>query len=748
MNVNEGGVSNRTAVNDAAVLNVEGGTANDNTLNSGAMMNVNSGEANRTEVNDGATLTVSGGMANDNTIHSQGRVEVNAGGTANRNNVEDGGVLHVATNGVAQNTTVNSGGQLITEDKATVNNLLANDGANLNIDAGSYLVGNIILHAGAIMEGTYDYSQIFKDDVLDAGSLTLVGGLNDILTENSLINTTADKKLNLTAGEYAIGDGAQAVKGWDMLRVKDNATVKLEGNIELTGPNKKLIVENGSTLDLAGHSPSNYVITGSVSNDGLMTFTHTDDEADDVTTIEGNYKAYNNAKMSIDVDPINNVSDLLRIDGDVEGKTDVILNSTVYEGKPTEIIKFVEAQNDDLTTGAAFNIYRVVNSAYEWNSLYKDGAWYTGTTDLISDGSESGYGDINTGNMEDDEDLESDAELPEKPEEPDNPGDGGNNPNPSNPRVVGEAIAYMGLPSAGIEQTRSMMQAVSDKVSATKVYYSKCCGFYDYVYNYGGLSNAWVNPVYSYSKVKSPYNYEAEISGLEGGFDIQSDTYNRLGVFASFRQGDYDFDGRGDDYMSKVGSTIDIDSYILGLYHRYDAGKAWVMSQAFAGYQKVDFASDDGVSSNTDGIEFGGSVAMGLVFNPWRGITLEPIARVSYTQINYDNAKDRYGKTAKFSDVRNVEIEGGLRLEKSYTRRRGYAKIYFQPSIIQNIGSGDVTVTSLSKVHGLENSTLGRVAIGGSMSFDDKWSGFANTSYTFGSDYNNLMVNMGVNYAF
>ena len=123
-----------------------------------------------------------------------------------------------------------------------------------------------------------------------------------------------------------------------------------------------------------------------------------------------------------------------------------------------------------MTTGAAFNIYRVVNSAYEWNSLYKDGAWYTGTTDLISDGSESGYGDINTGNMEDDEDLESDAELPEKPEEPDNPGDGGNNPNPSNPRVVGEAIAYMGLPSAGIEQTRSMMQAVSDKVSATKVY--------------------------------------------------------------------------------------------------------------------------------------------------------------------------------------------------------------------------------------------------------------------------------------
>ena len=201
--------------------------------------------------------------------------------------------------------------------------------------------------------------------------------------------------------------------------------------------------------------------------------------------------------------------------------------------------------------------------------------------------------------MADDENLEEDAKLPEKPEEPDNPeqpdnpnnpgGDDNNTSTTGNPRVVGEAIAYMGLPSAGIEQTRSMMQAVSDKVSATKVYYSKCCGFYDYVYNYGGLGNAWVNPVYSYGKVKSPYDYEAEISGLEAGFDIQSDVNHRLGVFASFRQGEYDFDGRGDDYMSKVGSTIDIDSYILGLYHRYDAGKAWVMSQVFAGYQDVDF---------------------------------------------------------------------------------------------------------------------------------------------------------------
>ncbi len=84
----------------------------------------------------------------------------------------------------------------------------------------------------------------------------------------------------------------------------------------------------------------------------------------------------------------------------------------------------------------------------------------------------------------------------------------------------------------------------------------------------------------------------------------------------------------------------------------------------------------------------------------------------------------------------------------TYLRKNGYAKLYVKPSIIQNIGSGDVQVTSLRKVDGLENSTLGRIEVGGSMSFDEQWSGYANAAYTFGSDYTNAAVNAGLNYAF
>ena len=717
---------------------------------SGTNVDVNEGAGTiyRTVTHDGGVLNInSGAKAEDSIINSGGTLNVADKAEINRTEVNEGGILNVAAGGYAQDTTVNSGGKLSAEAEARLNNMLANGGAILDIDSGAVLTGNIIIHADAEMGGSYDYSQIFKDEVTDDGSLTLVGGLNTALGESSLINTTEGKKLHLTDGHYDIGDGAQAVNGWDLLTLQNNAEVKLEGDIALNGPNKKLIIEQGSTLDLAGHSPSEYTITGSVSNDGSMTFTHSGDDADDITTIYGNYTAYNNAQMTIDVNPTTNTSDLLRIDGDVSGTTNVVLNVLQENVKPTQLIKFVEAENDDLATGAYFNIFRVDGSAFKWNSLYQDNAWYTATDDIIPDGSVSGYGDGDMGNMADDKELQADAQLPDGfPTAPTTPNLGGNSTN--SPSVVGEAIAYMGLPSAGIEQTRGMTRNISEKVAATKVYSKQCHGFYDCAYDGAPLRNAWAAPVYSYSDVKAPYSYEAEISGFEGGFDIQSDVYNRLGVFASYRQGSYDFDGDGDDYYSKTGADMDIDSYILGLYHRYDEGKLWTMGQIFLGYQDVSMSSDDGVSSSTDGIEFGAAIEGGLIFNPMTNLTIEPIIRLAYTQINYDDASDNYGKTATYGDVRNIEVEAGVKVEKTYLRKNGYAKLYVKPSIIQNIGSGDVQVTSLRQVDGLENSTLGRLEVGGSMSFDDQWSGYANAAYTFGSDYTNAAVNAGLNYAF
>ena len=212
---------------------------------SGTNVDVNEGAGtiSRTVTYDGGKLNINAGAkAEDSVINDGGTMNVANKATASRTEVNSGGVLSVAAGGLAQDTTINSGGLLNAAAQAKLHNMLANSGAELNIDASSLLSGNIIIDAAAKMGGSYDYSKIFKDEVADSGSLTLIGGLNDVLNESSLINSTDNKRLHLTAGSYDIGDGAQAVQGWDMLTFKDNATVKLEGDIALSGADKKIII--------------------------------------------------------------------------------------------------------------------------------------------------------------------------------------------------------------------------------------------------------------------------------------------------------------------------------------------------------------------------------------------------------------------------------------------------------------------------------------------------------------------------
>ena len=159
-------------------------------------------------------------------------------------------------------------------------------------------------------------------------------------------------------------------------------------------------------------------------------------------------------------------------------------------------------------------------------------------------------------------------------------------------------------------------------------------------------------------------------------------------------------------------------------------------------------STDDGVSADTDGMQFGGSIEAGLVFEPQKRLTIEPSIRLGYNFIKYDDMSDSYGKTAEFDNVQNVEAEAGVKVEKTFfhNNRRVISKIYVKPSIIQNFGKGDVNITSLDTVEGLENETLIRGEIGGSFNFGNGWSGFGSLGYTYGSDYDATDFNLGVNY--
>ena len=714
---------------------------------SGTNVDVNKGVFYRSITHDGGVLNINS-AAEDTVVDNLGLVNIASGASTKRNAINDGGKMIVHAGGLAEDTTVNSGGSLSVEAAGRLHNMLANSGAILDMESGAVLSGNITIHAGAQMGGSYDYSKIFEDDDKDNGSLTLIGGLNDAMQENSLITSTEAKKLNLADGFFALGDGTQSVRGWDSLNVKDNATLKVEGHMALADASKNINLLNGSTMDLAGHSPSNYTIIGSLNNDGHVTFSHEDDEADDITTIYGNYKAFANAELTIDVNPAANLADKLVIEGDVEGSTKVVLNA-LTEDKPSSKVVFVEAPNDNIDTGAYFDIYRVMGNPYKWNSLYEDNKWYVGTDDLIADGSESGYGDKeDKGDLADE--TQGDAVLPPNfPAVPDLDADKKQDANKgTKPSVVAEVIAYGGLANAGIEQTRTLFANVRNNISGDKVYNTVCGGSYACGYDNEALKRVWASPVYSTSKVKAPYKYDADITGLDAGFDIQSDVYNRLGVFASYRKGEYDFKGDSDYFVSKTGSEIDIDSYLGGLYYRYDRGMGHVTAMVYGGIEEADIKTDDGVSAKTDGYVYGAAVEVGRGYAITKDTILEPGVAVSYTGLKYDDIHDRYGKSAKYDDVSNLEAELYLRAEKNIKLDNGIGKLYLKPAIVHNMGEGKVAITGLDKVDSLKDMTYGRIEAGGSMELTNGWSLYGNISQAFGSDYHATSFNIGVSYAF
>ena len=682
------------------------------------------------------------------TINADGSLNINAGGKAINTHVNDGGKMHVAADGAAEDTVVETGGALSAEVRAKLNNLLAKGGAILDIDSGAVLTGNIILDAKAELGGSYDYSKIFKDEVQDSGSLTLVGGLNDYLVEDSLVNNVEAKALKLTGGDYVIGDGAQAVSGWDEMVIKDQANVKLEGDIAMSGAEKNIKLLQGSTLDLSGHSPTNYEIIGSFNNDGTVNFSHAGDGADDITTIYGNYKAYDNAQMTIDVDPINNAADKLVVEGDVAGTTKVTLNP-LSDDKSSDKILFVEAPNDMADTAAHFEIFRVIGDAQVWNVLYENKNWYVGTENIIADSSNNGYGNASSnGTLEDtDEDAFADAVLPPDFKLPDN--SGGTTGTSGKTKVYAEAMAYTGLVSAGLEQTRGLVDKIADNVASAKVYSHQCGGYYDRHYDYRPQASAWAAPEYAYAKIDAPVEMEADIAGFEGGFDIQHDANNRLGVFMSYRHGNYDLDGGGDEIYADKGAEIELNSYLAGLYYRHDRGRAWTLAALYGGWLDADISTDDGVSADTDGWQIGAGIETGKAFALRRGLIAVPLLGLTYNQIMFDDAHDAYGKTAEYDTIRNLAVEAGVKIEKQFGF--GYyrqAKVYIRPSLVQNFGDGNVKISGIDEVEGIDDALLARVKAGGNFEIDERWSGYADAAWTFGEDYQSFALTAGLRYAF
>ena len=442
----------------------------------------------------------------------------------------------------------------------------------------------------------------------------------------------------------------------------------------------------------------------------------------DMVNLKG-WKASGNSFLHVDVDVENLTADMLNVNGNVEGTTRLVLYPTSNKDIRGESILFAQSTNDTTGNADSFKVWRVYRSPYMFETKYtKTGEnankWEVEMNDTAND-----YAGVEPGER-------PDPEVPDLPDIPDlrphpMPAPGGK------AEVAPEVVAMGSLPAAAIEQTRSMVDNVAGQTIKTEADH-----------------NLWVNPTYYTSNYDAPFDIDADVWGIEAGGDLQHDLNNKLGLFVSYRKGSYDMNGDGKHYYSTVGSEIDIDSYLAGLYYRYDRNNWYAFATLYGGIQQADIKTDDGVKSDTDGVEFGASLEAGYDYNLTDTVYLTPSLGVFYTQVNYDDATDSVGKKAEYNDLKQIELEAGVKLTKAFRLDEGYANVYVKPSVVQTLVDGDeVNITGLGKVNTLDDETLGRIEFGGRYGFTDQLSVYGWANYTFGSDYDATTVGLGLNYA-
>lgn len=706
IDVKSGGkITNTTANEYGDIAIASGASASNTTLNDNSSMLV-SGTAQNVIVN-------SGGHSTGLSTRVEG-LEANNGAVVNQVTVNNGGTVLIKNGATVNDSSVN-GGKFTAEAGANLNNLAARANANLSLASGANLAGNVTVAESASLGGTYNYNQIFSDAAIN--SLTVTNGINAKFA-NSLVATSAGKNLTFADGSYQISNsglnGSTTVSGWDRLNiggVDGSANVKLAGDLTMASADKEIKINNGSSLDSS--EIENINILGSIVNGGDLNLVSAGSLAEDknnTMTIAGNYTGKSNSNITLKVDTAQNLSDKIVINGDVQGSSNLIVKITSSD-KPTEKIMFLEAPNDNLATGSSFNIWRVNTSPYQWDTSHEGSSWYM---DMANQGGKIG--------------------------------------------VYSEVMAYMGLPNAGMEQTRSMVYNVINKVnmrnnnlvdnrvmhSPEYRYYSK--GIENYYNNY----NFWVMPVYQTITNESSVNYDADIIGGEAGADLYNDSNNKAGVYLSYRQGNYKFDGKADNFFSRYGSEIDIDSYMGGVYYRHNWQDLWLLATVYGGVQQADIKTKDDVKSDTDATEFGATIAGGYVYNINYNFNIEPGAIINFTSISYDDAKDIYGKTAEFDTLTLIEADVGVKFENTWNLDNGYAKAYIRPSILLSSVSGDeVKITNfLDKSPEIDDGAYARLEIGGSADLSKFFSMYTTIRATAGSDYQDLAVSAGLNYVF
>ncbi|MBO5284465.1 MAG: autotransporter domain-containing protein, partial [Alphaproteobacteria bacterium] len=406
--------------------------------------------------------------------------------------------------------------------------------------------------------------------------------------------------------------------------------------------------------------------------------------------------------------------------GYLSGQYQVFVNAPDTQNLEGELaqksVVFLRAEEAD--ENASFKVARVMKSPYLWR------------------GQSNVFG-------ADDKGVEWSLEMGEKaPAEDTSEEDKPQQNQPDNKDFAPEVIAAAGLHNAAFEQTRSLAQNVSQNLANEQKYCSDC----------GAAAHekltaerrSWAYTVGERATLKNPVKTKADIWGLDAGFDLARDYNNRLGFFASYRKGDYDFTGEGKHFSSSVGSKINLNSYLGGLYYRYDKENTWVFGALYGGVQKAEIkAGDRAVNLKTDGSELGAAFEVGHTFTYQNDLRFAPTLNLNYTQVNFDGASDAAQKNYSWKTAKRLEAEAGVKVEKDIEKSR----LYIKPSVVRTFNFGDeMSVTNLKTLSTTKDQTLGRIELGADFNFTDSLSAYTWLNYTANADYHATAGGLGLTY--
>ncbi len=698
-------------------------------FNVGAGANVNFqnltvSNLNQAIINSGTINTIDGVVFDGNNVTTDG-ADATGGAISNT------GTIGTISNSEFRNNSVTADG-----GNARGGAIADTSGGTLNIINTSFY-DNYAEVKGDMALGTEDTPATYTSAggaIYSNGTVNITAQNQDVtFSGNEILSPSASGEGDGTGEETGSTNNAITMSSGTLNLTADNGNITFDDGISMSGGNLNLSMNNGSVIFNGAVTTPTLSYNMHISGSGDVAFNSEFSGIENFVVDSSNlilksgvnlnvvnYTAKGDSVLSVTVDPDNLTSSVVNISGDVVGTTKVVVNATSETLVPSEqSILFVSASGDNKETAGDFVVYRVLGSPYMWTSSYQE------TVIEGEEGSEGNTGAMTSGGWY----LSMTGES-----------------NPDYRPMAPEIASYLALHSLAIEQNRGVVNSIRNSVGSNKFILQRYGVLYEDGYMNKPISRLWVNPVYRYVQLTAPQEVDGTIAGFDAGLDFQSDASNKLGMFASYRYGTYDV-GKDGYFKADMDSTIEISSYLLGLYYRYDYNNFWMFSTAYMGRQHAEIETDDKVRADADGMQYGAGLELGYAFVPGQNWTLEPSLGIFYTGIDYDDMEDKYAKSADYSMLNQIEGEFGIKLERTINHVYGFSKIYIKPSVIQTLNFGnEVKITHLNTVDTVDDQTLGRIEIGGRYALDNKMSLYGYVNYTTGTDYDDVAAGLGFNY--